>query len=149
MNKKYYKDILYIIIMTITTIDEYNESLINEPKQINIIEYVKKVNALFNNIDIEFIDEFIELVSKNECCIHHNLLQKYGIISLNGTTNDIKKLLDQYEFENNKDYNLRHMSQVRKNRGNVIKNEYYLHPRAFKICLIRSLKTKKYAKYYY
>ena len=23
------------------------------------------------------IDEFIELVSKNECCIHHNLLQKY------------------------------------------------------------------------
>ena len=32
--------------------------------------------------------------------------------------------------------------------GTFIKNEYYLHPRAFKFCLIRSLKTKKYAKYY-
>ena len=29
----------------------------------------------------------------------------------------------------------------------LIKNEYYLHPRAFKMCLMRSLKTK-YAKYY-
>jgi hypothetical protein len=32
--------------------------------------------------------------------------------------------------------------------GCTHKNEYYLHPRAFKICLMRSLKTKKYAKYY-
>ena len=30
----------------------------------------------------------------------------------------------------------------------VIKNEYYLHPRAFNMCLMRSLKTKQYAIYY-
>ena len=148
MNKKYYKDILYIIIMTITTIDKYNESLINEQKQINIIDYVKQVNALFNNIDIEFIDEFLELVSKNECCIHHNLLQKYSIISLNKGSTDIKRIIQQYEFEEHKDYENREGAVLRPQGGTSVKIDYYLHPRAFKICLIRSLKTKKYAKYY-
>ena len=76
------------------------------------------------------------------------MLQKYGISNLKGTTNDIKKLLEQNNFIENEDFNLRNFSQVRENRGTVMKNEYYLHPRAFKICLIRSLKTKKYAKYY-
>ena len=32
--------------------------------------------------------------------------------------------------------------------GCTHKNEYYFHPNAFKLCLMRSLKTKKYAKYY-
>ena len=190
--------------MSYTTIEEYNNYLVENQVNINIIDYVKEVNKLKFNIDISFIDEFIELVSKNECCIHHNMLQKYGIISLNkgttdikrlleqnnfienedylirnvadqllsgtkykneccihhnmlqkygisnlkGTTNDIKKLLEQNDFIENEDFNLRNVSQVRENRGTVIKNEYYLHPRAFKICLMRSLKTKKYAKYY-
>ena len=70
------------------------------------------------------------------------MLIKYGVSSLKGTTNDIKKMLDQNNFLENKDYNLRNVSQVRKNRGNVIKNEYYLHPKAFKICLIYSKNMK-------
>jgi len=76
------------------------------------------------------------------------MLQKYEIISLKGTTNDIKKILEQNDFIENEDFNLRNVAQVRENRGTVIKNEYYLHPRSFKICLMRSLKTRKYAKYY-
>jgi len=133
---------------TFKSINEYNTYLVENQQQITIIEYVKEINKIDFNIDISFIDEFIELVSKNECCIHHDMLQKYNVITMKGTTNDIKKMLEQYEMEENKDYNLRNVSQVRQNRGTVIKNEYYLHPRAFKICLMRSLKTKKYAKYY-
>jgi chromosome segregation ATPase len=76
------------------------------------------------------------------------MLQKYGISNLNGTTNDIKKLLEQYNFIENEDFELRKVSQLRTQGGTSIKNEYYLHPRSFKICLMRSLKTKKYAKYY-
>jgi len=131
-----------------TTILEYINYLIENKININIIEFVKEINKLKYNIDISFIDEFIELVSKDECCIHHNMLQKYDIISLNGTTNDIKRILNQNELVENEDFNLRNVAQVRKDRGTVAKNEYYLHPRAFKICLMRSLKTKKYAKYY-
>ena len=131
-----------------TTINKYNTYLVENQVNINIIDYVKEVNKLKYNIDISFIDEFIELVSKNECCIHHNMLQKYGISKLKGTTNDIKKILEQNDFIENKDFELRNVSQLRPQGGTTNKNEYYLHPIAFKICLIRSLKTKKYAKYY-
>jgi hypothetical protein len=51
------------------------------------------------------------------------------------------------EFIENDDYRVRKVSES-KSGGCTHKNEYYLHPRAFKICLMRSLKTKKYAKYY-
>jgi hypothetical protein len=60
--------------MIYTTIKEYNTYLINNQVNINIIDYVKEVNKIKYKIDIDFIDEFIELVSKNECCISHNML---------------------------------------------------------------------------
>ena len=134
--------------MTYTTIEEYNTYLVENQVNINIIDYVKEVNKLEFKIDISFIDEFIELVSKNECCIHHNMLEKYGILSLKSGTSDIKRLLEQNNFIENKDFNLRNVAEVRKNRGSVIKNEYYLHPKTFKMCLMRSLKTREYANYY-
>ena len=128
--------------------EKFNNKLIEEQRIINIIDYVKEINNLYYKIDIDFIDEFLELVSKNECCIHHNMLKKYGILTLNGTTNNIKKLLEQYDLEENKDFRLQILIQSAPKGGCTHKNEYYLHPRAFKICLMRSLKTKKYAKYY-
>ena len=134
--------------MEYTTIKEYNTYLVENQVNVNIIEYVKEVNKLKFKINISFIDDFIELVSKNECCIHHDMLQTYGILNLKGTTNDIKRILEQNEFIEKEDFDLRNVAQVRPQGGTVIKNEYYLHPRAFKICLLRSLKTKRYAKYY-
>jgi hypothetical protein len=109
---------------------------------------VKEVNKLEFKIKISFIDEFIELVSKNECCIHHNMLQTYGILSLKGITNDVKKMLDQNNFIEKKDFELRNVSQLRSQGGTSNKNKYYLHPKTFKICLMRSLKTREYANYY-
>ena len=130
-----------------TTINEYNTYLVENQININIIDYVKEVNKLEYNINIKFIDEFIELVSKDDCCIHHIMLQNYGIISLKNGTTDIKRLLEQNKFIENKDYLIRNVAdQV--SSGTKYKNEYYLHPRAFKICLMRSLKTREYAKYY-
>ena len=48
-----------------TTINEYNTYLVENQIQINIINFVKEVNKIKYNIDISFIDEFIELVSKD------------------------------------------------------------------------------------
>jgi len=76
------------------------------------------------------------------------MLQKYGISTLNSTTCDIKKMLIQNNFIENKDYKLGNISQFNSKGGRGNKNEYYLHPRSFKICLMRSLKTKVYANYY-
>jgi hypothetical protein len=85
-----------------SAINNYNTYLVENQLNINIIDYVKEINKLNitkKKIDISFIDEFIELVSKEiklsfyyfiDCCIHHDILQKYGISSLKSGTNDIK-----------------------------------------------------------
>ena len=52
--------------MVYTTIEEYNTYLVENQINVNIIDFVKEVNKIKYNIDISFIDEFIELVSKNE-----------------------------------------------------------------------------------
>jgi hypothetical protein len=79
-------------------ITKYNNSLIDSKTIINIIDYVKAVNKLKYNIDIDFIKNFIELVEKDECCIHHKMLQEYGILKLTKGTTDIKNLINQYEL---------------------------------------------------
>jgi hypothetical protein len=61
-------------INSTSSIENYNYFLVSNKKNISIIDYVKHINKIKYNIDISFIDEFIELVSKNECCIHHNML---------------------------------------------------------------------------
>ena len=143
---------LYCILMSSNSaINDYNTYLVENQLNINIIDYVKEINKLNitkKKIDILFIDEFIELVNKDECCIHHDMLQNYGISSLKGGTADIKKILKQNNFIENEDFELRNVSELRSQGGISNKNEYYLHPDAFKICLMRSLKTRKYAKYY-
>ena len=75
------------------------------------------------------------------------MLQKYEIISLNKGTTDIKRILEQNNFIENEDYLLRNVAQQFLS-GIKYKNEYFLHPESFKICLMRSQKTRKYAKYY-
>jgi hypothetical protein len=89
--------IIYIIIiniiylMTYNSINEYITYLIDNQVNVNIIDFVKEINKIKYNIDISFIDEFIELVSKDNC-IHHNLLKKYSISNLKGGSSDIKKI---------------------------------------------------------
>ena len=130
-----------------TNIQSYNEYLVTNKIQIHIIDYVKQINNKCFNIDISFIDEFIELVSKDECCIHHLLLKKYKVVKLNKGTTDINRLIKQYDFIQDEDFRLRIVAES-KSGGCTHKNDYYLHPRAFKMCLMRSLKTKVYARYY-
>ena len=117
-------------------INKFNNDLIEQQYTINIIDYVKEVNNRYYQIDIKFIDEFIELVNKDDCCIHHNLLQKYGISKLKGGTADIKKILIQNKFEENKNYTLRNVSESAPSGGCTHKIEYYLYPTSFKICFI-------------
>ena len=129
-----------------TSIEEYNQKLVNDRINISIIDYVKAVNDMQYKIDISFIDELLELVNRDDCCIHHEMLIKYGVITAN-TSGHIKRTLDQHEFIENKDYKLSDIGQFSLGgRGNT--NDYYLHPDTFKFCLMRAKNTKKYARYY-
>ena len=82
-------------------IKEVNESLVRENSEITILDYVKKINDMFYNIDISFIDDFIEFVDKEDFIIHHYLLEKYGVITIKDTFY-VKRLLEKYEFEEDK-----------------------------------------------
>ena len=75
------------------------------------------------------------------------MLEKYEILKLNKGTTRVKELLEQNNFLEKKEYLI---SNVREqlSSGTKYKNEYYLHPRAFKICLMRSKNKKEYAYYY-
>ena len=70
-------------------IKEFNEKLVQDKKEITIIEYVKELNHLFFNIDISFIDDFIDLVDKDDCCFDAELLQKYNIYKFVAGSTDI------------------------------------------------------------
>lgn len=132
----------------ITSVEEYNDYLIKNKTIISILDYVQDLNDIKFNIDISFIDELLELIIKDECCIHHNMLVKYGILSLNKGTSVIKRMIEQYEFVIDQEYRLYNVVESAPNGGCTHKNEYYFHPDAFKLCLMRSLNTKKYARYY-
>ena len=67
---------------------------------------------------------------------------------MNKKTTDIKRIIEQYEFINDHECRLRNVVESALNGGCTHKTEYYFHPDAFKLCLMISLKTKKYAKYY-
>ena len=134
--------------MSFTTIEEYNNYLVEKKTDVDIIEYIKKINTIEYNIDISFIDEFIKLIDKNICCIHHSMLQKYGVLKLKKGTCHVKDLLVQNEFIENKDFEITNVRELRSQGGTHNKNEYYLHPETFKLCLIRSKNTKVYARYY-
>ena len=128
------------------SIIEFNERLVENGEEINIITYIKKVNEEFFNIDIDFIDDFIELVNKDECCIPHEMLYKYGVIKTSNS-NDILTLLKQNEFLEESDYvALRNVPQCSSSLSR--KTEYLLKPDTFKFCLIRAKNTKVYAQYY-
>jgi len=135
-------------MISYNNVNEYVNYLIENQININIIEFVKEINKIKYNIDISFIDEFIELVNKDECCINNIMLEKYGVLKLNKGTTRVKELLEQNNFIENEDYQLSKVRELRPQGGSSIKYKYYLHPRAFKICLMRSKNTKKYANYY-
>ena len=76
------------------------------------------------------------------------MLIKYGVLSENSiTSGHVKRMLDRYKFIEHQDYLLSQVGQQVPS-GTKYKNEYYLHPNTFKMCLMGSANTRKYANYY-
>ena len=134
--------------MSYSTIKEYNTYLVDNKVPINIINYVKEINKIEYKLeDISFIDDFIKLVHRKDFCIHHSMLQKHKILSLKGSTNHVKKLLENNNFEENIDYTVTQVCH-RVSLKTIYKNVYHLTPNCFKLCAMRSQNVKTYARYY-
>jgi len=121
-------------------IEEFNEKLVENKRDITIIDYVKELNKKYFDIDISFIDDFIDLVDKEGFVIHHSMLEKYQVITIKDTY-EVKRLLEKYEFEHDKDYK----TTPAQLRGGT---DYMLNGEIFKMILMRSKNTKRYAQYY-
>jgi hypothetical protein len=131
---------------------DFNTSLVRSGKY-DILEYVKHINELNRSnsnyiTDLEFMEELLNFVEQDTCCIPHTLLVKYGIISDNKDTSHItKRLLEQYNFIIDEDFKLDNVVEFKRG-GRSHTNNYFLHPRTFKLCLMRAKNTTLYSKYY-
>ena len=128
-------------------IKEFNDEIVKEGIEMTIIDYIKEINKRFYQIDIDFIDDFINMVGSSECCIPHDMLFKYGVLT-DHDSQDVKRLLNQYNFLEEKDYSIVSRNVAGNLKGGRPTNKYLLNPKVFKKCLIRSLKNQKYADYY-
>ena len=138
---------------TFSTPQDYNKNLIANDIDIVMIEYIDTLNTMFYNIDISFMIDFMELVGKNECIVPHHFLQKYGVINVDHIAN-VKTLLDNYKFQESIDYLKKSSAEFRIEFHPKLKSAgrpeimYLLHPRVFKLVLIRGRNTLKFATYY-
>ena len=124
-------------------IKEFNEKLVENNIDIGIVDYVKTLNEQFYNINISFIDDFIELVDKDICCIPHTFLKRYGVTQLTAGSCDVKKILNNNNGVEKIDYMVE-LSQTAEHQDQIT---YILHPTIFKKILIRSRNTDKFADY--
>ena len=125
-------NIYYIIKTMQEKIQQFNEFLVKENIDLTIVEYIVELNDKFYDIDITFINEFMELINKDDFIIHHTMLDKYNVLNtIEKNSGHIKRLLDQYDFEEEKDY-------IKKVSDSGYSLEYFLKPEIFKMLLMRS-----------
>ena len=96
----------------------------------NIIKYITYVNTIKDNLDIDFIDKFIEYADKDENYIKQYCLNKYSFLS--SIINDCKDVITHFcRFMQN--FNV-FPNGINKDR--MMNNyKYYLNPSALKIFL--------------
>ena len=135
------------------TITEFNIYLSNKLRNIKLNDYFKEIqNIFYSELDISFMDYFLELINnKNKFIVDHVKLQEFGVLT-NIETSIIKRRLESLDMIENEDYLLYNVVQSRLTNqhggSNGNKKEYKLSPKAFKLCLMRSKNSKKYAEYY-
>ena len=66
-------------------IQNFNQKLIDENVEINIVDFVKLLNYEVYHIDITFINDLLLLIDKDKCCISHDMLYKYGVLGDHNT----------------------------------------------------------------
>lgn len=140
-----------------STIEEYNQYLINNNIDIEQNDYIEHVHSKFYNyINLEFVEYFTSLVYKqNEFCVEHQKLIDFGIIKENKDNSIIKGCITNknYGFTENIDYIIltpERSGVKRTGRGGSNGNaKYYnMKPKVFKKLLMRSKNENKYSDYY-
>jgi hypothetical protein len=59
-------------------IESYNKKLLEENKNITIIDYIKYAARNIYEINISFMDDLLELMIEDKINIHHKKLVEFG-----------------------------------------------------------------------
>jgi len=128
--------------LKIDMIHNYNTFLVKNNIDINITDYIKVLNKKSFNIDINFIDDFLNCVDLNDCCINSNKLSKHNI-----STTEIENIIKLHNLILNKDYKISTVHDISGDGTYINYKVYYLHPNVFKLCLLKNYHLK-YIQYY-
>ena len=138
----------------VTFINQYNNQLVEANREIPLLDYCKELHRRFySNLDISFMDRFLEFVTKDEICINGNILFELGVLTMkNGSENDISKIKDHLKSKSLCDLEEGVDWEFSRNPGKTLNGRpaqvYMFRPRALKLILIRCRNTYTFASYY-
>lgn len=130
---------------------EFNNYILKNGYYHDLIKYIHRINKLSKEpMNISFMEELLKYIDQDDCVIPHNMLVKYKIIDEYNSSVITRELLnkDVYKFIENKDYKVSGFSEFKFVGGVIRERNYLLHPRTFKLLLMQTNKTARYAKYY-
>ncbi len=130
-----------VFVPTATIMDYINELIATSAKP-NLRDFAMELhNRFYQNIDISFMDEFLEMASQeneNRFVVHHDRLKKYGIAT-SERSSAIKDRLITLGLVENEDFLLQDvLQQTKKGSGGSNKKVYHLTPESFFLALQRA-----------
>lgn len=133
--------------MNFNTISEYDAAFIKSKSLPPLLDYVRDVNHRFLKVDMMFMEESMKYIAQDgQFCVPHKELREKGVVTSDNSMKIRKLLTVTHEFEEGVDYICK-VAEKGEKKGKPQKT-YTLTPQAYRMCLIRSRNTKKYANYY-
>ncbi len=131
--------------MTDAQIQEFNVKLAAKDAQFTVRAYLRKLNKkIFKQPIEDFVDDLLDLVIRDDCCIPHDRLMKYGVLTGSSVSYNVLKMLEQYGFKEDRDFSI----TLCESSGGRPAKVYHLTPNVFEKCLMRSKNTDRYADFY-
>jgi hypothetical protein len=136
-------------LTTLETTNEIVEYLGKNKFNVPLMDFVAYIRQRFNpELDISFMEEFLDFCKKTDFCIHHSMLKTYGVLNNIKTSRVVLDCLNQFSFIEGEDYIMNLIKTPLSTGGFNKKKEYHLKTETLKLCLMRSKNERKYARYY-
>jgi hypothetical protein len=130
--------------MTAQQAQAFNDALVEKGTTLTVRAYLKRLNnEVFKQPIEDFVDDLLDLVIRDDFCIPHEKLVKYGVLT-STKCGDVTRLLIQYDFKEGLDFS----ASTRQSTGGRPAKAYHLRPETFEHCLMRARNTDKYTKFY-
>ncbi|KAG3070171.1 hypothetical protein C6341_g18347 [Phytophthora cactorum] len=144
-----------------TTIKAYIAELVSAFRKIELMDFLHELHTRIDSEqDLSFMEYFMELCSEeneDQFIVHHEKLIEFGVAT-SSQSNHVKRRISDLGMTEGEDYRQIEVfpsTGGNPSKGGRPKKDYFLTPRAFKLCLMRAKKEKdqaidvqRYAEYF-